>query len=83
MVSLYSMLFDDDSFDQDGSICFNWDPVFWGLGPEQFKYSRSTLQEAILKEMERSSWIGVCCEPNSVFVVCNQFPVLPSCFGPV
>jgi hypothetical protein len=25
--------------------------------------------------MERENWLGVCCEPNSIFVICNQFPV--------
>jgi hypothetical protein len=25
--------------------------------------------------MEHEKWLGVCCEPNSIFVVCNQFPV--------
>jgi hypothetical protein len=25
--------------------------------------------------MEKNKWMGVCCEPNVVFVVCNQFPV--------
>lgn len=28
-----------------------------------------------MKEMERNGWVGVCCEPNLVFVACNQFPV--------
>ncbi|MCJ1237820.1 hypothetical protein MMC14_005807 [Varicellaria rhodocarpa] len=26
--------------------------------------------------MERNGWMGVCCEPNMVFVVCNQFPLI-------
>jgi len=75
MVSLYAMLFDDDEFEQAGSLKFVWNPIFFGLGPETFVYDRSTLQAAILREMERNDWMGVCCEPNSVFVVCNQFPV--------
>ncbi|KAJ5111254.1 hypothetical protein N7532_001789 [Penicillium argentinense] len=33
-------------------------------------------EKAILKEMERNGWVGVCCEPNIVFVVCNQFPLI-------
>lgn len=75
MVSLYSMLFNDDSYDRKGGIVFNWNPLFWGMGPETFKYTRSTLQDAILKEMEREGWMGVCCEPNMIFIICNQFPV--------
>jgi hypothetical protein len=75
MVSLYSMLFNDDSFDQPDSIIFDWNPLFFGMGPEKYSYTRSTLQEAILKEMEREGWLGVCCEPNAIFIICNQFPV--------
>jgi hypothetical protein len=75
MVSLYTMLFNDHRFDEPDSIVFNWDPLFWGMGPEKFSYSRLKLQDAYLKEMEDNNWIGVCCEPNMVFVICNQFPV--------
>lgn len=75
MTSLYAMLFDDDEFEHDESLSFHWNPLFFGLGPETFSYKNQTLQEAILREMERNGWVGVCCEPNAVFVVCNQFPV--------
>ena len=49
--------------------------MFLGTGPQEFSYSTTTLQEAILRELERNEYAGVCCEPNMVFVVCNQFPV--------
>lgn len=76
MVSLYAMLFDDDEFEKEGSLVFEWKPAFWGMeGPQKFVYDTLKLQDAILQEMERSDWVGVCCEPNLVFVVCNQFPV--------
>ncbi|KAF8476495.1 hypothetical protein JB92DRAFT_2822993 [Gautieria morchelliformis] len=76
MVTLYAMLFDDDRFDQEDALTFHWDPVFWGMGPEKFSYTTSTLQQAILNQMEQNGWAGVCCEPNSIFVVCNQFPII-------
>jgi len=75
MTSLYAMLFDDGEFEQPGSLTFNWEPLFWGMGPEKFLYDNQSLQKAIMKEMEGCDWAGVCCEPNLVFVVCNQFPV--------
>ncbi|KAM0446046.1 hypothetical protein ACHAO4_009491 [Trichoderma viride] len=75
MTALYAMLFDDDKYEQDDSMVFNWNPVYWGFGPERYSYNRATLQEAILKEMEANGWIGVCCEPNMVFIACNQFPL--------
>lgn len=75
MVSLYSMLFAEDRYDKQGSIVFDWDPMWFGMGPEKFSYTRMKLQETILKQMEASGWIGACCEPNMVFIICNQFPV--------
>lgn len=75
MTSMYAMLFNDKEFEQDDALVFNWNPLFFGLGAETFTYKTQTLQEAILREMERNGWVGVCCEPNAVFVVCNQFPV--------
>ncbi|TVY78925.1 Linalool dehydratase/isomerase [Fusarium oxysporum f. sp. cubense] len=76
MTSLYAMLFDDNEFEQPDSLVFHWDPLFFGLGAETYRYDNRTLQAAILAEMERNGWIGVCCEPNLVFVVCNQFPII-------
>lgn len=75
MTSLYGMLFDDDEFEKQDSMIFKWDPMFFGLGDETFSYDNRSLQQAIIKEMEKNGWVGVCCEPNVVFVVCNQFPV--------
>jgi hypothetical protein len=51
MISLYSMLLNNDSFEEADAIVFDWSPMFWGTGPEKFSYTRSTLQESILKEM--------------------------------
>jgi hypothetical protein len=76
MISLYAMLFDDDEFEKPNSLVFHWNPMVFGMGDEIFKYSNRSLQEAILKELEAKKWMEVCCEPNLVFVVCNQSPVL-------
>ena len=75
MVSLYSMLFNSEKYDGDSALIFNWDPVFWGMGDEKYRYDRMSLQKIILQEMEKENWLGVCCEPNCIFVACNQFPV--------
>lgn len=69
------MLFNDDKYDKPEALVFHWNPVFWGMGPETFTYNITSLQDIILKEMESENRLGVCCEPNSIFVVCNQFPV--------
>ncbi|KAL3477569.1 hypothetical protein BJX99DRAFT_246137 [Aspergillus californicus] len=76
MVSLYTMLFNDDRYNEPGALTFKWRTIFWGMGPESFSYTRQSLQQAILTQMEREKWLGVCCEPNSIFIVCNQFPLI-------
>ncbi|KAJ3523291.1 hypothetical protein NM208_g12510 [Fusarium decemcellulare] len=76
MVALHAMLFNDDKYDDPDALTFNWNPMLWGLGPERFTYSRTTLFQVILEEMERGKWLGACCEPNNIFVVCNQFPII-------
>lgn len=76
MTSVYAMLFDDNEFEQPGSIVFDWNPICWGLGPEKFTYSNPQLQKIIVAEMEKNGWLGVCCEPNLVFLICNQFPLI-------
>ncbi|OJD26917.1 hypothetical protein ACJ73_01694 [Blastomyces percursus] len=43
------------------SLAMLFDPLFWGFGPEKFEYDNASLQKAVLKEMERGGWVGVCC----------------------
>ncbi|PGH28033.1 hypothetical protein AJ80_00288 [Polytolypa hystricis UAMH7299] len=59
-IILYAMLFEDDEFERPNCLTFKWDPLFWGMGPETFSYDNQSLQDAILKEMERGDWAGVC-----------------------
>ena len=59
MVSLYAMLFDDDEFEREVGLKFSWNPMFWSMGLQGFSYSTKTLQEAILKELERNEYAGV------------------------
>lgn len=75
MTSLYAMLFDDAEYEKEGGLTWVWDPLFVGLGHEKFSYTNRQLESVIFKQMEENGWVGVCCEPNAIFVVCNQFPV--------
>jgi hypothetical protein len=50
--------------------------VFRGLGPEDFPYDHGKLTRTIYKEFERNNFLGCECEPNAIFVYCNQFPML-------
>jgi hypothetical protein len=63
MVSLYTMLFNDHRFDEEGSIVFDWNLLFFGMDRERFSYTRTTLHDTILKEMARKL-DRVSCEPN-------------------
>jgi hypothetical protein len=76
MVGLYEMLYRDGRFDAPGALTFQFRPVFRGMGPEDFPYEHSKLTKTIFKEFERNKFIGCECEPNGIFVYCNQFPIL-------
>lgn len=76
MVGLYDMFYRDGRFDAPGSLTFQFRPVFRGMGPEDFPYDHKKLAEVIFAEFERNDFIGCECEPNGIFVYCNQFPIL-------
>lgn len=76
MVGLYEMFYRDGRFDSSGSLTFQFRPVFRGMGPEDFPYDHGKLAEVIFAEFERNDFIGCECEPNGIFVYCNQFPIL-------
>ncbi|EJU01244.1 hypothetical protein DACRYDRAFT_89084 [Dacryopinax primogenitus] len=78
MVSLHSMLFASNKYDDPTGLTFVHAPIFWGLStsPEKFSYKRMSLQKVVWDEMEKHGWLGCPCEPNAIFVVCNQFPLI-------
>ncbi|MCZ8153596.1 MAG: hypothetical protein O9292_14550 [Rhodobacteraceae bacterium] len=76
MVGLYDMFYRDGRFDAPGSLTFQFRPVFRGMGPEDFPYDHGKLARTIFAEFERNDFMGCECEPNGIFVYCNQFPIL-------
>ena len=76
MVAMYRMLFGDAKYDTAGSLTFHYDPIFYGQGPETFVYDHGTLQRRIVEQFAEFHDLGVPCEPNNIFVVCNQYPLL-------
>jgi hypothetical protein len=76
MVGMYNVLFNEDAFDRDDALTIVHDPVFWGLGSDTFSYSQQRLGETIYWQMVENGWLGVACEPNCVFILCNQYPIL-------
>lgn len=76
MVSLYEMLYRDGTYDAEGSLVFKFRPTFRGMGPVDYSYNHQKLLKAIHDEFARNDFLGCECEPNGIFVYCNQFPLL-------
>ncbi|WP_374469656.1 hypothetical protein [Phenylobacterium sp.] len=76
MIGMYSALFGDDRYTRPGALTFHYSPLYYGLGPETFAYDAHKLNETIYWQMVENGWLGVACEPNCIFLVCNQFPML-------
>jgi hypothetical protein len=76
MVSLYEMLYRDGRYFEPGSLTFECRPPFRGLGPQDFPYDLPSLAGVITEQFAASGGMGCECEPNGIFVYCNQFPML-------
>ena len=77
MATLYDVLFDDNRFAEPGALTFEHWSFFWGGEAKVFTYDQNTLSENLYWQMVRSGFVGIACEPNCVFLVCNQ----PAIFG--
>lgn len=76
MAGMYAVLFDDDRYAEPGALTLTQAPIFWGLSPLKFEYDFRSVNSVIYWQMVESGWLGVACEPNCVFLICNQFPML-------
>lgn len=75
MAGLFGVLFDDDRYEREGGLTFEFKPIF-SSGAESYVYDLTSLNEVIYWQMVESGFLGIACEPNMVFVSCNQFPML-------
>lgn len=75
MAGMFGVLFDDDRYEKEGGLTFSFNPVF-SSGAENYVYDLSSLNEVIYWQMVESGFLGIACEPNMVFLSCNQFPML-------
>lgn len=73
---LYNYLFDDDRYAQAGAITFKHWSYFWGGEPKVFEYDQYGLNEHIYWLMAENGFLGVACEPNCIFQICNQPAIL-------
>jgi hypothetical protein len=76
MALLHDYLFDSDRYAAEGSLTFGYWSFFWGGEPRKFPYDRDSLNERIYWQMVSSGYLGVACEPNCVFQICNQPAIL-------
>ena len=77
MALLYHYLFRDDRYAQEGSLTFAVQAMFWGDGSLRFPYDERSLTEHLYWGMVERGFLGIACEPNCVFQICNQ----PAIFG--
>ena len=73
---LYHYLFRDDRYARPGSIAFRHWSYFWGGEPKSFEYDERSLNEHVYWLMAESGFLGVACEPNCIFQICNQPAIL-------
>jgi len=76
MSLLYAYLFEDDRYARPGALSFEHWSFSWGGEGHRFEYDQDSLNELIYWKMIESGFIGVACEPNCVFQICNQIPLL-------
>ncbi len=76
MAGMYAVLFDDDKYAQPGALSLQYQPIFYGMGAQKFEYDFRKINDVIYWQMVENGWLGVACEPNCIFLICNQFPML-------
>lgn len=77
MSLLNTILFDDRRFEEPGSIEFAFKPLLFGHHIHQTSsYDQRSLNATVYWNMVESGYLGVACEPNCVFQICNQIPIL-------
>src|SRR5450756_2520811 len=75
MALLYHYLFDDDRYARAGALSLVMRPLFWGE-EKRFDYDERSLNQHIYWSMVQRGYLGVACEPNCVFQICNQVPII-------
>lgn len=73
--TLYNYLFNDDRYTQPGALTMSINPFTFG-DRMVFEYDQNSLSEIIYWQMVENGYLGVACEPNCVFQICNQPNIL-------
>ena len=72
---LYHYLFDDDRYTRQGALTMSINPFTFG-DRMVFEYDEESLSETIYWQMVQNGYLGVACEPNCIFQICNQPSIL-------
>ena len=73
---LHDYLFADARYAEPGSLTFRHWSFFWGGEEKRFVYDRDSLNDHLYWQMVENGYLGVACEPNCVFQICNQPAIL-------
>ncbi|KQX23404.1 MULTISPECIES: linalool dehydratase/isomerase domain-containing protein [unclassified Sphingomonas] len=76
MALMYHYIFRDDRYARQGALTFAVKAMFWGDGSLRFPYDERSLSEHLYWGMVERGFLGIACEPNCVFQICNQPPIL-------
>lgn len=75
LTRLYHYLFDDDRYTRTGALTMSINPFTFGENMV-FEYDEESLSETIYWQMVENGYLGVACEPNCIFQICNQPSIL-------
>lgn len=76
MSLLHDYLFNSGDYAAPGSLTFRHWSYFWGGEEKRFEYDRQSLSDHIYWQMVENGYLGVACEPNCIFQICNQPAIL-------
>ncbi|MEJ5979181.1 hypothetical protein WG901_21185 [Novosphingobium sp. PS1R-30] len=74
VAALYAYLFNDAKYDAPDAFVFH-NMQAMGFGKQQVEYGLKSLNDAIYWQFVENGHLGVACQPNAVFLGCNQFPL--------
>ncbi len=75
MAGMHATLFDDARYEVDDGLSLTY-PYPYAGGPITFDYSLNSLNEKIFWQIVESGYLGVSCEPNMTFIICNQYSII-------
>jgi hypothetical protein len=76
MALMYDFLFGDHRYAEEGALTLSIDPHVWKAKEGPFVWDQNSLNDTIYWQMVQNGYLGVACEPNLIFPICNQPAIL-------